>query len=202
MGPNPVPRVQRAAMVLNRFKSILGLFALSSCTAVPPAHYTYGGAPVALRVASVPMSGGQFASIMLQSHNAERAAVGVPPLLWDDQMAASAASYARELAATGNLRHSPRSTRPGQGENWWRGARGAFPPHVMVGSWASEKSMFRPGIFPNVSRTGNWADVAHYTQMIWRDTTRLGCGIGSSSRFDVLVCRYSPKGNRDGRPVP
>jgi hypothetical protein len=140
--------------------------------------------------------------ILLDAHNRERAAVGVPPLAWDNRLAAAAAAYARELAAQGSLRHSPRQARPGQGENLWMGTRGAFHPSVMVGSWSSEKAWFRPGIFPQVSRTGNWAQVGHYSQMIWPTTTRIGCAIASGPRVDVLVCRYAPAGNFDGRRVP
>ena len=72
----------------------------------------------------------------------------------------------------------------------------------MVARWSAEKGRFRPGIFPAVSRTGNWTHVGHYSQMIWPTTTRLGCAIASGPRSDVLVCRYAPAGNIDGRRVP
>ncbi|HWH22955.1 MAG TPA: CAP domain-containing protein, partial [Allosphingosinicella sp.] len=106
------------------------------------------------------------------------------------------------LGALGRMEHSPRAGRPGQSENLWMGTRGAYSPEAMVGDWASEKRWFRPGIFPNVSTTGNWLDVSHYTQMIWRTTTSVGCAIHSSRSYDFLICRYSPKGNQDGRRVP
>jgi hypothetical protein len=81
------------------------------------------------------------------------------------------------------------------------GTRGAFGPEQMVGSWLAEKRYFRPGLFPNVSATGNWLDVSHYTQMVWRGTTHVGCAIHRSARWDFLICRYSPPGNKDGKPV-
>jgi hypothetical protein len=71
----------------------------------------------------------------------------------------------------------------------------------MVSDWASERRMFQAGLFPAVSRTGNWADVAHYTQIVWPTTTRVGCALASNGRTDYLVCHYSPAGNIDGRPV-
>lgn len=138
---------------------------------------------------------------LLAAHNRERAAVGVPPLQWDPVLAASAASYGPAIAAAGRLQHSPRQTRPGQRENLWMGTRGAFSPEQMIGSWAAEKRMFRRGIFPAVSMTGNWLDVSHYTTMIWRTTSRVGCAIYSSRSWDFLICRYAPPGNIDGRPV-
>ena len=138
---------------------------------------------------------------LLTAHNVERASVGVPPLQWDPALAASAASYGPALERLGRLAHSPRESRPGQRENLWRGTRGAFSPEQMVGSWTAEKRDFRPGIFPDVSSTGNWHDVSHYTQMIWRGTTHVGCAIHSGAQWDFLICRYSPPGNKDGKPV-
>jgi hypothetical protein len=142
------------------------------------------------------------ASRLLAAHNAERARMGVAPLRWDPALAAAAASYGPSLSRLGTLRHSPRWSRPGQIENLWMGTRGAFRPEQMVGNWIAEKVYYRPGApFPYVSRTGRWTDVAHYTQVVWRGTTHVGCAIHSSARWDYLICRYSPPGNRNGHHV-
>ncbi len=142
-----------------------------------------------------------LAQRLLAAHNVERRAAGVQPLAWDPVLAQGAAHYAQELAATGTFQHSDRRQRRGIGENLWTGTRGAFSPEHMIGNWASEKRWYRAGIFPHVSRTGRWDEVAHYTQIIWSGTTRVGCAIASARGRDVLVCRYSPNGNVDGRPV-
>ena len=139
---------------------------------------------------------------LLAIHNMERARVHAPPLRWDPNLAASAASYGRVLARLGRLQHSPRAIRIGQHENLWMGTRGHFAPEQMVGAWVSERAYFRPGVFPYVSRTGRWSDVGHYTQMIWKGTTHVGCAIQASQRWDYLICRYSPPGNVDGRRLP
>lgn len=136
--------------------------------------------------------------VWLGDHNRERAAYGSPPLAWDEDLARGATAYARILASEGRLRHSAKGERRGQGENLWLGTRGAYAPGAMTGTWLEEKRFFRRGVFPNVSRTGDWRHVGHYTAMIWPTTTRVGCGLASSPRWDVLVCRYSPSGNRDG----
>lgn len=81
------------------------------------------------------------------------------------------------------------------------GTRRAFGVEGMVGAWASEKRLFVRGVFPGVSRTGNWIDVGHYTQMIWPATQRIGCALASTGRTDYLVCLYSPAGNIDSRWV-
>jgi hypothetical protein len=139
--------------------------------------------------------GAAIAGPILTVHNRERAMFGAPSLVWDEQLAAGASAYARQLAAIGTLHHSDRATRPGIGENLWIGTRGAFTIETMAESWASERRRFRPGTFPAISRTGNWADVGHYTQMVWPATDRIGCGLAGSARWDVLVCRYAPAGN-------
>lgn len=127
--------------------------------------------------------------------------MGVAPLAWDPALAAAAASYGPVLSASGRLQHSPRASRPGQRENLWRGTRASYSPEQMVGSWIAERHYFRSGVFPNVSITGNWMDVAHYTTMMWPTTTRVGCAIYRDRSWDYLVCRYSPPGNIDGRAL-
>lgn len=143
-----------------------------------------------------------LAGRMLLVHNRERALVGVPAMVWDPELARSAASYGPALAAAGRLVHSPRASRPGQRENLARAPRGMMTPEQITEMWVWEKRNFVPGIFPAVSRTGSWHDVAHYTQMIWRTTNKLGCAIHVSGGWEYLICRYSPPGNADGRPVP
>jgi hypothetical protein len=155
---------------------------------------------------AAPASAGSFASEfparIVAAHNAERARMGMPPLVWDAALGSGAAVYAQQMAMTGMFQHSNRQARRGIGENLWMGTHGAFSVEAMVGGWTAEKRYFEPGIFPNNSRTGNWADVGHYTQMIWPTTTRVGCAIASTPRIDYLVCRYATAGNIDGRQLP
>lgn len=148
-----------------------------------------------------PSFASQFPARILAAHNVERARAGIPALVWDNQLGSAAAAYAQQMAMTGRFAHSDRAARPGTGENLWMGTHGAFGIEAMVGGWTSEKQWFVPGTFPNVSRTGNWEDVGHYTQIIWPQTTRVGCALASTPRVDYLVCRYAYKGNVDGRPV-
>jgi len=138
---------------------------------------------------------------ILAMHNRERAAVGAPPLTWDPALATAAASYGPTLAGLRRLAHSPRETRPGQRENLAMGSSGYYRLEDLVGFWVEEKRHFQPGLFPHVSRTGRWTDVAHYTQMIWKGTTNVGCALHNGGDRSYLICRYSPPGNADGRPV-
>ncbi|HEX8624661.1 MAG TPA: CAP domain-containing protein [Allosphingosinicella sp.] len=139
---------------------------------------------------------------LLAIHNRERAATGARPLVWDRALASAAASYGPALERLGKLAHSPAGSRQGQGENLWMGTRDAYELEEMAEGWAAEKRLFRPGVFPGVSRSGNWSDVAHYTQMIWKGTSRVGCAVRKSRKWDYLICRYSPHGNVVGARVP
>jgi uncharacterized protein YkwD len=143
----------------------------------------------------------KIAARLLAAHNQARAEAGVPPLVWDRELAASAAAYGPTLTQLGRPIHSARLGRNCPHENLLQSTRGARTPEQMVAYWVGEKRKYVPGIFPNVSRTGNWVDVAHYTQMIWRSTTRVGCAVHSDLNYDWLICRYAPPGNIDGRPV-
>lgn len=136
---------------------------------------------------------------VLTSHNAARARFGVAPLGWSDELAAGALAHAQFMARTGLYQHDQT---PGRrklaGENMWRGQRGAFAYVTMIGVMIDEAQNFRPGVFPAVSRTGAWLDVAHYTQIVWPTTTSVGCALASNATTDYFVCRYSPTGNKDG----
>ena len=137
-----------------------------------------------------------FRSTMLAGHNQARRQYGVAPLAWDETLARDAAAYAQYLARSGRFQHDPqRGRRIRQGENLFTGTRSAYSYTEMINLWVGEGRHFRPGRFPAVSRTGNWAHVAHYTQIIWPASQRVGCATASNRRNDYLVCRYFPAGN-------
>jgi hypothetical protein len=132
---------------------------------------------------------------LLAAHNRERSAAGIAPLAWDAELAAEAASWGGQLAAAGAFEHEDISDDDPQGENLWAGTSGAYAPEEMVEGWIEEKKYFRPGRFPDNSATGDYADVGHYTQLMWRDTDRVGCALAAGAEEEVLVCRYRTAGN-------
>ena len=156
-------------------------------------------APVA---ANAQPPGGEMAQRLLAAHNRARAALGLPPLAWSDSLAAEARQWSETLARRGAFTHSPDALRHDHGENLFMGTAGAYSAEQMVGDFVAERADFRPGRFPDVARDGEWENVGHYTQLIWRGTTEMGCAIATGGGWDYLTCRYAPAGNIDGETVP
>lgn len=139
--------------------------------------------------------------VVLGMQNDERESLGLAPLEWDAALAADASRYARSMARTGVFAHSNRASRSvPSGENLWMGTRGAYDYETMIGSFLDEKRLMRrSGRMPDLSTTGRWQDVGHYSQIIWRSTRKVGCALGESAQYDYLVCRYYPAGNVFGQ---
>ena len=144
---------------------------------------------------------GDFAARLLDAHNGERDRAGLPRLAWSSKLARDAQAWALQLSRKGALQHAPGEVRGAAGENLWMGPAGYYSAEDMVGGFLAERSSFRSGVFPQVSRTGNWADVGHYTQVIWPATTEVGCAVVEGGAHDFLVCRYNPAGNVIGQKV-
>ncbi len=131
----------------------------------------------------------------LATHNRYRDEVGVSELQWSSDLANSAQQWANELAATNTFKHSDVS---GVGENIWAGSSGGYSVTEMVDNWGSEKKFFTPGVYPDVTTGG---EVGHYTQIVWKNSTEVGCAVASSNGSDYFVCQYKPPGNVLGQPV-
>ena len=140
-----------------------------------------------------------FAERLLIAHNQERDRVGVARLAWSARLAAQAQAWADELAQTNRFEHA--QDRGDAGENLWMGTAQRYSAEQMIGGFVEEVRYFRPGRFPEVSTTGEWRDVGHYTQVIWAETREVGCAVARGAGNDVLVCRYLPAGNVRGENV-
>ncbi|WP_140985378.1 CAP family protein [Asticcacaulis tiandongensis] len=150
---------------------------------------------IALLACAFPASATDLTDQMLSVHNTERQLVGAPPLKWNAQLAQDAQVWANHLASHGLFQHSTSA----DGENLWMGTAGAYSYRQMAQLWADEKAKFRYAAFPDISTDGNWANVGHYTQMIWSTTTELGCAKATGKTQDILVCRYRRPGNVYGQ---
>jgi hypothetical protein len=143
-----------------------------------------------------------FDERILAAHNQERLELGLEPLSWNPALAEQAQQWADYLAASGRFEHAPEDPYVPEGENLWAGTKGYYAPEARVDAWVREKQFFRMGVFPDNSTTGRVEDVGHYTQLIWRATTEVGCAQSTSAGEDILVCRYAEAGNYRGeRPI-
>ena len=180
-------------MTTGRFSILLGAAIAGAAVFVAP--------PITHTSAQAAGPSNHFAKQLLRAHNEERVRVGATPLQWDPKLAADAKRWADHLASRGRLEHASYEQREKAGENLWMGTAGYYSAETMIGGFINEKKHFRPGKFPNVSRTGKWQDVAHYTQVIWHDTRQVGCAVSRDEVNDFLVCRYFPVGNWIGQQI-
>lgn len=152
-------------------------------------------------------------------HNRERRAVYVNTLDWSDSLEQEAQKYAHKLATQMHkLVHSTSEDNPnGEGESLAGGSVGYTPAGLADLQWAAEKANFKPpcnAFGDSCSTTGSWYQIGHYTQMVWANTTLVGCGWALDPNpipdpswnpegrpVNYLVCRYSPVGNIPGKPV-
>jgi len=126
----------------------------------------------------------------LKAHNKVRAELGLPLLGWSEKMAAVAKDWAMTLVVRSQFRHS----HGGYGENMFEIRGGKSSPAEVVEAWAGEAEDYDyQGNRCRAARCG------HYTQIVWRGTTTLGCAVARSSFREVWVCEYSPPGNIVGQ---
>ena len=134
-----------------------------------------------------------FRATALKLHNELRAKHGSPALMVDSKIEAVAAAWSERLAKMNDLKHSGNAA---YGENlgYYRQSSGVIDAAALaaktVRGWYSEIKDYdfdKPGFS---SRTG------HFTQVVWKASTRIGCGAAQAADGGVyVVCNYQPPGN-------
>lgn len=181
-------------------------------TASCPAYRHLGTPGVVGQAIALPPSEAEFSRQMLQIHNNARRAVStdtrqwvrtsdpLPDLQWDARLADGARAYAQTRAEANNINHGTYESRNGAGENL--SGSGAWSTATSVEglaqAWVREGEYYNGAVAPNTScRTG--ISVGHWTQIVWRNTTHVGCGVGESGNVRVLACWYRAAGNTEGQ---
>ncbi|WP_088347875.1 MULTISPECIES: CAP family protein [Rhodomicrobium] len=124
---------------------------------------------------------------ILSLHNSYRAQHCVPALTWSAELAAAAQRWAEKCW----IAHD--KSRGHIGENIaWGGDRTASSA---VDAWYKEVDVYDYG------KPGFAASTAHFTQMVWKETKQIGCGVAQCyfGAIRLWVCRYGPTGNWAGK---
>lgn len=131
-----------------------------------------------------------MAGEIVNAHNQWHQQAGVPPLSWSSELANYAQYWANQLSTRGTISHRQNNR---FGENiFWISGRPASPAEV-VNSWGNEVRDYDYG--SNSCRKV----CGHYTQVVWRNTQQVGCGVARSGGQEIWVCNYNPPGNYNGQ---
>ena len=132
-------------------------------------------------------------SQILKAHNDARraAAADMPALKWSAAAATSAQQWATTLAKTCTLKHKNPNK---YGENLFYASGGVQPrpPAAAITSWLSEKAYYN---YAQNKCSSTNPGCVHYTAIVWRATTHVGCGKATCRTATIWVCHYDPKGN-------
>lgn len=129
---------------------------------------------------------------MLEAHNQFRERHCAPPVTWSADVAAAAQRWADTLNAKGCLFGHDNDTPYGENLAFFRPVGRVDGPNV-VAQWYGEVDIY------NFDRPGFSMETGHFTQLVWTDTTELGCGVTSCGGGEIWVCRYNPPGNYRGQ---
>jgi uncharacterized protein YkwD len=129
------------------------------------------------------------AQALLDAHNRVRARHCAAPLQWSPQLAQVAQQWANSLRDQGcKFGHSGGK----YGENLAAGTSGTLDGQAVTAMWYDEVKQYS---FPN---GGFSMETGHFTQVVWRQSTQLGCAISTCRGMDIWVCEYDPPGNVQG----
>ncbi|OOZ43957.1 CAP domain-containing protein [Solemya velum gill symbiont] len=143
---------------------------------------------------------------MVEVHNQHRSEVGVfSELTWSQELGDMAHFYANKLKNDRNCRMTHSDTK-GVGENlYWAGAMRysngkrelqQITSKQVADAWASEKKYYNY----SRNRCASGKVCGHYTQMIWANTSEIGCAKAvCADKSQVWVCNYYPAGNYIGK---
>lgn len=131
---------------------------------------------------------------MVRANVNPAAATPIPDLQWDDALGDVAQAYAEGCV----FEHSMGP----YGENLFASTN-ATPPESVVQDWASEVAAY------DYASNGCSGVCGHYTQVVWADSKKLGCGVANCTEnspfgaqfptWQLWVCNYDPPGNFVGK---
>ncbi|CAD7077044.1 unnamed protein product [Hermetia illucens] len=132
----------------------------------------------------------KFEAECLDEHNRLRARHGCPPLQLDRNMCRYADDWARTLAQRSEIQHRPNNK---YGENLYWASGSEVSGKDCVQSWYNEIKDYRFGNGGFSMKTG------HFTQVVWKSSSKLGIAIQKRGPSTWVVANYDPPGNYSGQ---
>ncbi len=130
----------------------------------------------------------EFESTILNAHNRLRRDHCASPLTWSDEAAVIAQQWANQLKKE-NCAFYHNSDNKGHGENLAWGTTGRYLSGDFVQMWYDEIKDY------NFNNPGFSMGTGHFTQVVWKNTSKVGCAPATCNNGTLLVCNYSPPGN-------
>ena len=150
------------------------------------------GAETAAPVAGAPSAGLNAAQqAVLARHNQHRADHCAPPLQWSPKLAAVAQQWADQLKQNGCAFEHSQNSPYGENLSFFAPVGSSSPEEVVTG-WYSEVSEY------DYANPAFGMNTGHFTQVVWRGTTGVGCGQSQCNGGELWVCNYNPPGNMSG----
>jgi len=116
---------------------------------------------------------------------------------WDATVATWAEAWVEQFRASCQPMHSP-DGRP-YGENIFWGTDVTLTGVDAVNAWVSEKRYYDHAT--NTCSAPDGESCGHYTQVVWSDSTTIGCAVilCDGSAGAIVICSYDPPGNFVGQ---
>ncbi len=127
----------------------------------------------------------------LTLHNQERETLELPALEWSEELQQSA----QLLASTMAFKDKFEQGNTGYGENSWSGVNNGATFEEIFELWSAGKAHFQADQPVPKNCTQSFEQCADYSQIVWSQTTHIGCAAAASIENDYIVCHYSPAGN-------
>ncbi|CAG7718729.1 unnamed protein product [Allacma fusca] len=127
----------------------------------------------------------KFIQEALEEHNKLRAKHGIGPVSVDEDLNNVAQAWANRLLQKGKMEHSTN----GFGENVFWASGGSINGAKPCQAWYSEIKDF------DFNRIDHTPGTGHFTQLLWKSSTKIGIALASGKAGHFVVANYNPPGN-------
>ena len=196
------------SMILPSWLFLSPLLPIAAAACSSPGARSDGAAPGSQKN---PLDAAQI-DAFVTAHNQARAGAltpppspALPPVAWDPVLADAAYNYLLGCASTDGRLVDHNANRTADyaalggsgyvGENIYASSGSTARPADAVTAWMSEASTYD-------YNANNITAAGHYTQVVWRDSVRIGCAIVDCPSLTfraTILCDYAPGGNIIGQ---